>query len=153
MSTPHPPVLPLACPKVRKEISAVEWFRHDALPKGCYGVEPFLPRLHRWMAKTKGLRAPKSATAGENLITTTTGICSNHPLFSFLASLVGVGVRQTVNFYGNFVGPTSGFHALRLVGVVAWGMGVRRQRGCVLPRATAGGKKSDDHAYCRWGKK
>ena len=42
----------------------MEWFPLDALPKGCYGVEPFLPRLHRWMAKTKGLRAPKSATAG-----------------------------------------------------------------------------------------
>ncbi|CAB1117183.1 unnamed protein product [Ectocarpus sp. CCAP 1310/34] len=50
-------------PQVRKEISAVEWFPLDALPSRSFGVEPFVPRLRRWMAKTKGVRAPKSATA------------------------------------------------------------------------------------------
>ncbi|CAM9462405.1 unnamed protein product [Ectocarpus sp. 6 AP-2014] len=53
-------------PQVRKEISAVEWFPLDALPSRSFGVEPFVPRLRRWMAKTKGVRAPKSATAGTN---------------------------------------------------------------------------------------
>lgn len=52
----------------------MEWFPLDALPKGCYGVEPFLPRLHRWMAKTKGLRAPKSATAGVGSAGVTAGL-------------------------------------------------------------------------------
>ena len=53
-------------PQVRKEISAIEWFPLDALPKGSFGVEPFIPRLRRWMAKTKGVRAPKnSATPGK----------------------------------------------------------------------------------------
>lgn len=53
-------------PQVRKEISAIEWFPLDALPKGSFGVEPFVPRLRRWMAKSKGVRAPKnSATPGE----------------------------------------------------------------------------------------
>lgn len=50
--------------QVRKEISAVEWFPLDALPKGTFGVEPFMPRLRRWMAKTRGMPAPKEATAG-----------------------------------------------------------------------------------------
>lgn len=53
------------CLQVRKEISAIEWFPLDALPKGSFGVEPFIPRLRRWMAKTKGMRAPKDATAGD----------------------------------------------------------------------------------------
>ncbi|CAN0280675.1 unnamed protein product, partial [Hapterophycus canaliculatus] len=54
-------------PQVRKEISAIEWFPLDALPKGSYGVEPFVPRLRRWMAKSKGVRAPKIAsTPGEH---------------------------------------------------------------------------------------
>lgn len=48
-------------PQVRKEISAIEWFPLDALPKGSFGVEPFIPRLRRWMAKTSGVRAPKNA--------------------------------------------------------------------------------------------
>lgn len=53
-------------PQVRKEISAIEWFPLDALPKGSFGVEPFIPRLRRWMAKSKGVRVPKSsATPGE----------------------------------------------------------------------------------------
>ncbi|CAN0502865.1 unnamed protein product, partial [Ectocarpus sp. 12 AP-2014] len=43
-------------PQVRKEISAVEWFPLDALPSRSFGVEPFVPRLRRWMAKTKGVR-------------------------------------------------------------------------------------------------
>ena len=48
-------------PQVRKEISAVEWFPLDALPKGSFGVEPFIPRLRRWMAKSKGVRTPKNS--------------------------------------------------------------------------------------------
>lgn len=53
-------------PQVRKEISAIEWFPLDALPRGSFGVEPFIPRLRRWMAKTKGVRAPKNtATPGQ----------------------------------------------------------------------------------------
>eukprot|EP00752_Nemacystus_decipiens_P012093 g10720.t1 len=52
-------------PQVRKEISAIEWFPLDALPKGSFGVEPFIPRLRRWMAKTKGVRAPKNSAAPE----------------------------------------------------------------------------------------
>lgn len=50
-------------PQVRKEISAIEWFPLDALPKGSFGVEPFIPRLRRWMAKTTGARASKNAAA------------------------------------------------------------------------------------------
>lgn len=62
-------------PQVRKEISAVEWFPLDALPSRSFGVEPFVPRLRRWMAKTKGVRAPKSATAGERSLPC--GSCSS----------------------------------------------------------------------------
>lgn len=56
-------------PQVRKEISAIEWFPLDSLPKGSYGVEPFVPRLRRWMAKSKGVRAPKNpVTPGKHRV-------------------------------------------------------------------------------------
>ncbi|CAM9665427.1 unnamed protein product [Choristocarpus tenellus] len=47
-------------PQVRKEISAIEWFPLDALPKGAYGVDVFMTRLRRWMDKNVGDKAVKS---------------------------------------------------------------------------------------------
>lgn len=52
--------------QVRKEVSAVEWFPLDALPKSSFGVEPFMFRLKRWMAKASGKRVPKEASAGDS---------------------------------------------------------------------------------------
>lgn len=37
--------------KVRKEISAVQFYPIDALPKSTYGVFPFIPKLKRWVSK------------------------------------------------------------------------------------------------------
>ncbi|CAN0469318.1 unnamed protein product, partial [Discosporangium mesarthrocarpum] len=48
-------------PQVRKEVSAVEWHPLADLPKGTYGVDPYLPRLKRWMAKNQGKHASKEA--------------------------------------------------------------------------------------------
>lgn len=83
----------------------MEWFPLDALPKGCYGVEPFLPRLHRWMAKTRGLRAPKSATAGMGHERVATELDEKSPFFFFLGGAVllrvcsihGLAVWEVVN--------------------------------------------------------
>lgn len=58
--------------QVRKEISSVEWFPLDSLPKGSYGVEPFMPGLQRWIAKSKGQPAPKCATAGASSLAVAT---------------------------------------------------------------------------------
>ncbi|CAM9373798.1 unnamed protein product [Chrysoparadoxa australica] len=44
-------------PKVRKEISEVAWFPIDNLPKGTYGVEPFINRLKRWIKRKRKRRS------------------------------------------------------------------------------------------------
>ncbi len=38
-------------PQVRKEISEVEWFPIDDLPKHTYGVLPFISRVNKWIIK------------------------------------------------------------------------------------------------------
>ncbi len=41
-------------PQVRKEISEVWWFPIDGIPKGTYGVLPFISRLKKWILKEQG---------------------------------------------------------------------------------------------------
>ncbi len=36
-------------PQVRKEISEIEWFPIDDLPKGTYGVIPFIHLVKKWI--------------------------------------------------------------------------------------------------------
>jgi hypothetical protein len=38
-------------PQTRKEISKVDFFNINKLPKKCWGVHPFLPNLTRWITK------------------------------------------------------------------------------------------------------
>ncbi len=41
-------------PQVRKEISEVEWFPIDDLPKHTYGVLPFISLVNKWILKEQG---------------------------------------------------------------------------------------------------
>jgi mRNA-decapping enzyme subunit 2 len=50
-------------PKVRKEISAVEWFLIDKLPKNTYGVFPFIKRLKRWIELERNHKSSVRMTA------------------------------------------------------------------------------------------
>ncbi|CAH0478449.1 unnamed protein product [Peronospora belbahrii] len=54
-------------PQTRKEISTIQWFTFDGLPKKTWSVMPFMPRLKRWVkghkiTKKKGCRAGISST-------------------------------------------------------------------------------------------
>lgn len=40
-------------PQTRKEISEVAFFKIDSVPKNCWAVHPFLPKLKRWIKQTK----------------------------------------------------------------------------------------------------
>lgn len=54
-------------PQVRKEISKVEFFDLNTLPKRSYGVHPFIPKLRHWISK----RANASRTRGAKYATPT----------------------------------------------------------------------------------
>ncbi|CAI5715598.1 unnamed protein product [Hyaloperonospora brassicae] len=47
-------------PQTRKEISTIEWFAFDALPKKTWSVMPFMSRLKRWVKTHKGIK-PKAS--------------------------------------------------------------------------------------------
>ncbi|RHY09667.1 hypothetical protein DYB25_000432 [Aphanomyces astaci] len=50
-------------PQTRKEISLIQWFDFDELPKKTWGVLPFMSRLRRWITNdTKKATAKKKAT-------------------------------------------------------------------------------------------
>lgn len=51
-------------PQTRKEISLIEWFALDALPKKTWSVMPFMSRLKRWVNrdKARGGKDKRSAT-------------------------------------------------------------------------------------------
>lgn len=40
-------------PQTRKEISLIQWFEFDALPKKTWSVLPFMARLRRWISRDK----------------------------------------------------------------------------------------------------
>mmetsp|Transcript_4405 Transcript_4405/g.6224 ORF Transcript_4405/g.6224 Transcript_4405/m.6224 type:complete len:390 (-) Transcript_4405:27-1196(-) len=40
-------------PRVRKEVSAIEWFPISSLPDNAYGIDPFIKRLIRWIKKER----------------------------------------------------------------------------------------------------
>jgi len=40
-------------PQTRKEISDVAFFKIDSVPKNCWAVHPFIPKLKRWIKQTK----------------------------------------------------------------------------------------------------
>ncbi|TYZ63293.1 hypothetical protein PybrP1_009082 [[Pythium] brassicae (nom. inval.)] len=51
-------------PQTRKEISLIQWFEFDALPKKTWSVMPFMSRLRRWITRDKAASAAKDkATA------------------------------------------------------------------------------------------
>ncbi|KAG5178281.1 hypothetical protein JKP88DRAFT_188627, partial [Tribonema minus] len=52
-------------PRVRKEISAIEWFPIDDLPKHTYGVEPFLKRLARWLERDQQRSGRQQRSGGK----------------------------------------------------------------------------------------
>lgn len=51
-------------PQTRKEISTIQWFPLDALPKKTWSVMPFMARLRRWLNrdKARGGKDKRSAT-------------------------------------------------------------------------------------------
>jgi mRNA-decapping enzyme subunit 2 len=55
------------CPQTRKEISKVEFHNLTQLPKGVWGVHPFLPKLQRWIRKHRGsVTIPYNASAASS---------------------------------------------------------------------------------------
>lgn len=54
-------------PQTRKEISTIEWFAFDALPKKTWSVMPFMSRLKRWVKAQKMMKKKSSnAVAGSS---------------------------------------------------------------------------------------
>ncbi|RLN44365.1 hypothetical protein BBJ28_00012631 [Nothophytophthora sp. Chile5] len=49
-------------PQTRKEISTIEWFGFDALPKKTWSVMPFMSRLKRWVRSNKSSAKEKRST-------------------------------------------------------------------------------------------
>lgn len=52
-------------PQTRKEISEVAFFKIDSVPKNCWAVHPFLPKLKRWIKQTKIERGDNKKGARE----------------------------------------------------------------------------------------
>uniref|UniRef100_A0AAV1T638 Nudix hydrolase domain-containing protein n=1 Tax=Peronospora matthiolae TaxID=2874970 RepID=A0AAV1T638_9STRA len=59
-------------PQTRKEISTIEWFAFDALPKKTWSVMPFMSRLKRWVKTHKGIKT-KSGSSSCSTSTTANG--------------------------------------------------------------------------------
>uniref|UniRef100_K3W6M7 Nudix hydrolase domain-containing protein n=1 Tax=Globisporangium ultimum (strain ATCC 200006 / CBS 805.95 / DAOM BR144) TaxID=431595 RepID=K3W6M7_GLOUD len=57
-------------PQTRKEISLIQWFDFDSLPKKTWCVMPFMSRLRRWISRDKSSNKDKS---GNNARSTTPG--------------------------------------------------------------------------------
>ncbi|EQC39915.1 hypothetical protein SDRG_02571 [Saprolegnia diclina VS20] len=53
-------------PQTRKEISLIQWFEFDDLPKKTWGVLPFMSRLRRWIASRKNDKKAKKANGRNN---------------------------------------------------------------------------------------
>lgn len=51
-------------PQTRKEISDVQFFGLDELPKSTYGVYPFIPKLKRWIAMRQNASKKKNRGGG-----------------------------------------------------------------------------------------
>ncbi|CAI5720598.1 hypothetical protein KXD40_002201 [Peronospora effusa] len=77
-------------PQTRKEISTIEWFTFDALPKKTWSVMPFMPRLKRWVKGHK-MTKKKSCSAAINSTGRASSVPRNRPLTS---STNGGAVQQ-----------------------------------------------------------
>ncbi|GLD91482.1 hypothetical protein PINS_up000015 [Pythium insidiosum] len=57
-------------PQTRKEISLIQWFAFDTLPKKTWCVLPFMPRLRRWINRDKSGRSRGQVDASMGAVAT-----------------------------------------------------------------------------------
>jgi len=81
-------------PQTRKEISLIQWFDFDALPKKTWSVMPFMSRLRRWITRDRASTA-KDNKANGNARSTTPGkgraasAPKNRPSMTVITNTVG----------------------------------------------------------------
>ncbi|TDH64977.1 hypothetical protein CCR75_008057 [Bremia lactucae] len=79
MCTDVPEHYPFA-PQTRKEISTIEWFSFDALPKKTWSVMPFMSRLKRWVKGHKSMKKKSSSVAFSSTTDRASSAPRNRPL-------------------------------------------------------------------------
>lgn len=76
-------------PQTRKEISLIQWFEFDALPKKTWSVMPFMARLRRWINRDKASATKdkaRSTTPGKGRAASAP---KNRPTMAVITNTVG----------------------------------------------------------------
>lgn len=94
-------------PQTRKEISLIQWFEFDALPKKTWSVMPFMSRLRRWITRDRASAGKDKSRNGAinngNARSTTPGkgraasAPKNRPSMAVIMNTVTTTVTTTMN--------------------------------------------------------